>query len=93
LTTSSGRNIVGLKNFIFWPLPMNDNASITLQKLENKLDQLLQLCEGLSLENRSLKTREADLLLERTRLMEKNEIARSRVEAMIHRLKSLEEEA
>ncbi|MEJ2418473.1 MAG: TIGR02449 family protein [Exilibacterium sp.] len=72
---------------------MNDNASITLQKLENKLDQLLQLCEGLSLENRSLKTREADLLLERTRLMEKNEIARSRVEAMIHRLKSLEEEA
>jgi cell division protein ZapB len=64
-----------------------------LLRLESKLDQLMHICEGLSLENRSLKARESDLLIERSRLIEKNEIARSRVEAMINRLKSLEEGA
>lgn len=58
--------------------------------LEAKLDQLIQTCERLHQENRSLRDKESNWLRERTRLIEKNEMARTRVEAMITRLKSLE---
>lgn len=71
-----------------------------LLALEDKLDQLIQLCGDLSEENGQLrqevnasKVRESDWQVERARLIEKNELARSRVEAMISRLKSLEEQA
>lgn len=65
----------------------------TLTALEAKLDYLIQLCERLSQENRKLRDQEAGWLRERTRLIEKNELARARVEAMITRLKSLETES
>ncbi|NIB39640.1 TIGR02449 family protein [Pseudomaricurvus alkylphenolicus] len=68
-----------------------------LLTLEIKLDQLIDQCERLRLENDALKEdaaaaqeREASWQGERTRLIEKNELARNRVEAMISRLKSLE---
>lgn len=64
-----------------------------LQQLEQKLDQLLALCANLVSENKGFKQRESEWQRERTRLIEKNELARSRVEAMIGRLKSLESEA
>jgi len=64
-----------------------------LKNLENKLDQLIHLCERLEKENQNLRTKESDWARERTRLIEKNELARSRVEAMISRLKSLETQA
>lgn len=56
------------------------------------MDRLIQTCERLQEENRELKTRANDWQRERVRLVEKNELARSRVEAMITRLKSLESE-
>lgn len=74
---------------------MTDHALGSLdlkQSLEAKLDKLVDLCDHLMQENHSLKARESDWMRERTRLMEKNEMARTRVEAMITRLKSLEEE-
>lgn len=61
-----------------------------LQTLESKLDQLLTLCEQLTAENHSYQERENDWQQERRRLIEKNDLARTRVEAMISRLKSLE---
>ncbi|MBU3068436.1 TIGR02449 family protein [Aestuariicella sp. G3-2] len=71
-----------------------------LLALEDKLDQLIQLCGRLNEENdqlrqevNSFKVRESEWQVERARLVEKNELARSRVEAMISRLKSLEEQA
>lgn len=64
-----------------------------LQTLEAKLDHLIQLCARLERENRGLKERETDWHRERTRLIEKNELARTRVEAMIGRLKSLDSES
>jgi len=64
-----------------------------LKNLENKLDQLFHLCEHLEKENQNLRSKESDWARERTRLIEKNELARSRVEAMISRLKSLETQA
>jgi len=62
-------------------------------ELEKKLDQLILICARLDRENKELKERESNWLHERTRLVEKNELARSRVEAMIGRLKNLETES
>ncbi|BFM22241.1 TIGR02449 family protein [Gilvimarinus japonicus] len=58
--------------------------------LEAKLDELIRQCGRLQQENAELKARESEWQQERVRLVEKNELARSRVEAMITRLKSLE---
>ncbi len=69
---------------------MTDNA---LQVLEHKLDQLIAICDRLDQENVALKARETSWLQERARLIEKNELARTRVESMITRLKSLEAES
>ena len=63
-----------------------------LRALENKMDQLIHLCHQLQQENAQLKTRESEWQQERNRLIEKNELARSRVEAMISHLKNLDTE-
>ena len=63
-----------------------------LLSLETKLDRLILLTSRLQQENTELKARESAWLLERVRLIEKNELARSRVEAMITHLKSLDTE-
>ena len=64
-----------------------------LQAIESKLDALLQERRQLLQENRTLRQTEQDWQLERAKLVEKNELARTRVEAMIARLKSLETDA
>lgn len=56
-----------------------------------RIDQLIALCARLQEENRSLRTSQEALMSERANLLTKNEQARSRVEAMIARLKSLEQ--
>ncbi len=60
--------------------------------LEHQIDQLIYRCNQLELENKSLLKQDAGWKKERVKLVEKNELARTRVEAMIHRLKALEEE-
>ncbi|MCK9469147.1 MAG: TIGR02449 family protein [Porticoccaceae bacterium] len=65
-------------------------TSEILRNLERKLDRLIALCDQLHADNQRLREREASLLRERSLLLEKNELARSRVEAMISRLKSLD---
>lgn len=62
-----------------------------LRALEARVDELIRACSHLKNENKSLKTRQEDLLAERADLIEKTELARTRVEAMITRLKSLED--
>jgi len=61
-----------------------------LSNLESKLDRLVAICDHLQAENKSLRERENALLKERSKLVEKNDAARTRVEAMITRLKNLE---
>lgn len=61
-----------------------------LENLEDKVDELVALCSALDKENRSLRGRENDWQNERRQLLIKNENARSKVEAMISRLKSME---
>ena len=63
-----------------------------LLSLETKLDRLILLTSRLQQENAELKAREITWLQERVRLIEKNDLARSRVEAMITHLKSLDTE-
>lgn len=60
--------------------------------LEHQVDQLIYRCHQLEQENRNLRAQENSWRKERGRLIEKNELARTRVEAMIDRLKALEQE-
>jgi cell division protein ZapB len=50
----------------------------------------VEITRRLADENRSLRQGQESLANERAQLLSKNELARSRVEAMISRLKSLE---
>jgi cell division protein ZapB len=68
---------------------MSDDLLLTL---ETKLDKLILLCNRLQQENAELKNRESEWQRERVRLIEKNDLARSRVEAMITHLRNLDAE-
>jgi cell division protein ZapB len=71
----------------------NSNVLSDLADISGRLDRLLELVHRLSEENRSLRTSQEQLNAERANLLAKNEQARSRVEAMIVRLRSLENNA
>ena len=62
-----------------------------LKRLEKRVDALVQVCDQLQDENRSLKQRQDTLTAERANLLQKNEQVRARVEAMIGRLKAMEQ--
>ena len=59
---------------------------------EQKLDRLSGLCQQLKRENQALREREAGLVGERGELLEKNEMARQKIETMINRLRNLSAE-
>ncbi len=65
-----------------------DKAELT--QLEAQLDELIRTCEELREENRALRNQQNHLVTERATLIEKSELARSRVESMIARLKAME---
>ena len=61
-----------------------------LRLLEQRIDELIDTVGLLKNENTSLRHQKDKLVTERSQLIEKTEMARSRVEAMISRLRSLE---
>jgi cell division protein ZapB len=61
-----------------------------LNKLEARVDELVRAVMLLKDENRNLRSQQANLMAERSSLIEKTEMAKSRVEAMITRLRSME---
>jgi cell division protein ZapB len=65
-------------------------AQFELAALSQQLDRLLEHVHRLAEENRSLRHSQEQLANERAGLLARNEQARSRVEAMIQRLKALE---
>lgn len=65
-------------------------ADKQLKALEQKIDELITLCNDLNRENRSLKAESANWQAERRDLIDKNELARTKVEAMIDRLRAME---
>lgn len=64
-----------------------------LKRLEGRVEELVGVCTRLRGDNHSLRERLESLNTERAGLLAKNEQVRGRVEAMISRLKSLEESA
>lgn len=62
-----------------------------LQQLNDKLDLLLEKYRQLESDNNALKSMQEDWQQERMKLLQKNDLARSKIEAMISRLKALEQ--
>ena len=67
-----------------------DQSMEEMDILERRVNQLIALTEQLSRENKALRTQQNNWSVERAKLIEKNELAKSRVESMIGRLRSLE---
>jgi cell division protein ZapB len=65
-------------------------ADTQLKILENKLDELIALCNELNRENQQLKSESHNWRLERESLIKKNELASSKISAMIERLRGME---
>ena len=63
-----------------------------LNRLERQVDNLIALVHLLDTENKALKTQQSNWTVERAKLIEKNELAKNRVESMIGRLKALEKD-
>lgn len=61
-----------------------------LKGLEIRVNDLIKTCDELKKENQLLKLQQDSYSTERANLIEKNEQARKRVEAIITRLKSME---
>ena len=66
------------------------NQSFDINDLEDKLDELIQRYNDVQLENTTLKVKQDELVKEKAKLVEKTNLARTRVEAMISRLKTME---
>jgi cell division protein ZapB len=74
-------------------MPEEANAMFEreLKRLEERVDALVKVCDQLQDENKSLRQRQDLLTAERATLLQKNEQVRARVEAMIGRLKAMEQ--
>ncbi len=68
-----------------------NNPLAQLDLLSHQLKELQDLCEKLQVENVSLREQQEELTGQKAELIKKNDMARQRVEAMIARLKSLED--
>lgn len=68
---------------------MSDSS---FKSLEAKVDALIQLCGEMKNENQRLREKEHEWQLERTNLLNKNQLAKSRLEKVLERLKTLQQE-
>jgi cell division protein ZapB len=66
-------------------------VELELRRLEKRLEDLIATVGQIKEENRALRQRQETLTSERANLLQKNEQVRARVEAMIGRLKSMEQ--
>lgn len=63
-----------------------------IQQLEKQVDELIYASRRIREENMLLKSQQAAWLTERTQLVQKTDLARTRIETMVNRLKELDEE-
>jgi cell division protein ZapB len=63
-----------------------------IQQLEQQVDELLRTSRRLREENMLLRSQQAAWLTERAQLVEKTDLARSRIDKMVSRLKELDSE-
>jgi len=67
-----------------------DSLAKQITTLEASVNQLIDLCGKLASENAALKRSNLELLQDRAELQDKNDKTRTKVEAMIGRLKGME---
>lgn len=67
---------------------MNDED---FQALNEKIDALIELCAAMKQENQLLRANQHNWQNERQQLLESNRLAKSRLESVLTRLKSLEQ--
>lgn len=65
---------------------------LEIKDLEAKIDELIQLIDALERKQASLSKDQENWRQERARLVEKNDLAKNKVEAMIMRLKALDQD-
>ncbi|MBT3506184.1 MAG: TIGR02449 family protein [Piscirickettsiaceae bacterium] len=63
-----------------------------LQQLEQQIDDLLRVSRRTREENMLLKSQQSAWVTERAKLVERTELARSRIDKMVERLKELDNE-
>lgn len=62
-----------------------------LEALASKLDRLIERCRKLEQDNAAMRALQDDWNRERAQLMQKNDLAKNKIEAMIGRLRALEQ--
>ena len=62
-----------------------------LQALADKLDRLIERCKKLEQDNAAMRELQDDWNRERAQLIQKNDLAKNKIEAMIGRLRALEQ--
>jgi cell division protein ZapB len=65
-------------------------VELELRRLEQRIEELVSAVLQLKEENRALRMRQDSISTERASLLQKSELVRTRVEAMIGRLRTME---
>jgi cell division protein ZapB len=89
LTDASARNY----SFAMAEAKGTGAVDIELKRLEKRVEELLATVQQIKEENRALRQRQEMLAAEKTSLLNRSEQVRTRVEAMIGRLKAMEHSA
>ena len=64
-----------------------------IESLEVRVDKLIQKCDQLNIENQSLKENNQELSKTRQSVLKKNNLAKSKAETILERLRSIEDSA
>jgi len=64
-----------------------------IEILETRVDDLIQKCDQLNIENQSLKENNQELSKTQQSVLKKNNLAKSKAETILERLRSTEESA
>jgi len=64
-----------------------------IETLENRVDALIQKCNQLNTENQSLKENNQELTNSQQLVLEKNNLAKTKAETILERLRNIEDSA
>ena len=64
-----------------------------IEILETRVDELIQKCDKLNIENQSLKENNHELSETQQSILKKNNLAKSKAETILERLRSIEDSA
>jgi len=88
LTVRSGKIIVVIVSKI-----TEKEVLEVIESLEIRVDALIQKCDQLNIENQSLKENNQELSKTQQSVLKKNNLAKSKAETILERLRSIEDSA